>query len=85
LEEEFGWEILEHPPYSPDLAPSDYHLFRSMEHWLRGKKFGTDIELHNSVIHFFNSKGSEFYQRGIDLLPEKWQEVIEIDGEYFDS
>jgi histone-lysine N-methyltransferase SETMAR len=59
-----GWNVLEHPPYSPDLAPSDYHLFRSMEHWLRGKKFGTEIELHNSVIHFFNSKGPEFYARG---------------------
>ena len=22
----FGWEQLDHPPYSPDLAPSDYHL-----------------------------------------------------------
>ena len=37
--EDAGWEVLEHPPYSPDLAPSDYHLFRSMEHFLRGKKF----------------------------------------------
>jgi histone-lysine N-methyltransferase SETMAR len=23
----FGWQLLEHPPYSPDLAPSDFHLF----------------------------------------------------------
>ena len=76
--------VLEHPPYSPDLAPSDYHLFRSMEHWLRDKKFNTDIELHNSVIGFFNSKDPDFYARGIDLLPEKWQEVIDVEGEYFD-
>jgi len=25
--ENMGWEILPHPPYSPDLAPSDYHRF----------------------------------------------------------
>jgi hypothetical protein len=23
----FMWEVLEHPPYSPDLAPSNFHLF----------------------------------------------------------
>jgi histone-lysine N-methyltransferase SETMAR len=32
------WEILPHPPYSPDLAPSDYHLFRSLDSFLKGKK-----------------------------------------------
>ncbi|KAG5309538.1 SETMR methyltransferase, partial [Acromyrmex insinuator] len=24
---QFSWDVLTHPPYSPDLAPSDYHLF----------------------------------------------------------
>jgi len=28
------WEVLPHPPYSPDIALSDYHLFRSMAHRL---------------------------------------------------
>ena len=81
---EAGWDVLEHPPYSPDLAPSDYHLFRSMEHWLCGTKFDTTNELANSVITFLNSKSQAFYARGIDLLPDKWREVIEVEGEYFD-
>ena len=81
---EFGWDVLEHPPYSPDLAPSDYHLFRSMEHSLRNTKFKTSVELENALINFFNSKGANFYRRGIDLLPGKWQETIDVDGEYFD-
>ncbi|KAJ4428773.1 hypothetical protein ANN_25766 [Periplaneta americana] len=25
LLDQFGWEIFDHPPYSPDLAPSDFH------------------------------------------------------------
>ena len=36
---ELGWEVMPYPPYSPDLAPSDYHLFRSLENHLNGKTF----------------------------------------------
>jgi len=30
----FNWEIFDHPPYSPDLASSNYHLFSKMKVWL---------------------------------------------------
>jgi histone-lysine N-methyltransferase SETMAR len=54
--DELGWEVLSHPPYSPDLAPSDYHLFRSMEHFLRGREF-EDIDQVEAVCQeFFNSE-----------------------------
>ena len=55
-----------------------------MEHWLRGKKFDSGLVMENSLINFFNSKTQEFYARGIDLLPAKWNEIIEVGGEYFD-
>ncbi|GFV35017.1 mariner Mos1 transposase [Trichonephila clavipes] len=35
----FGWEVLDHAPYSHDLAPSDFHLFRYLKHSLGGKRF----------------------------------------------
>jgi len=51
-----GYEILPHPPYSPDLAPSDFFLFPTLKSSLRGRRFDTD----NSVIavteDFFSSK-----------------------------
>ena len=31
---ELGWKMMHHPPYSPDLAPPDYHLFRSLQNHL---------------------------------------------------
>ena len=40
------WEVLPHPPYSPDIAPSDYYLFWSMAHGLADQQFHSyeDIE-----------------------------------------
>ena len=36
---ELGWEVIPHPPYSLDLAPSYYHLFRSLQNHVNGKTF----------------------------------------------
>jgi len=33
------WNVLPHPPYSPDLAPSDYHLFGPLKEYLGRKRF----------------------------------------------
>ena len=40
-----GLEVSAHPPYSQDLAPSDYHLFGSMKKMLGGQKFASDMEV----------------------------------------
>ncbi|KAG5327304.1 MOS1T transposase, partial [Pseudoatta argentina] len=37
--ETLKWEVLPHPPYSPDIAPSDFRLFRSMAHGLADRRF----------------------------------------------
>jgi histone-lysine N-methyltransferase SETMAR len=33
LLEHFNWELFDHPPYSPNLAQSDYHLFTYLKNW----------------------------------------------------
>jgi histone-lysine N-methyltransferase SETMAR len=43
--QELDWEILLHPPYSEDHAPTDYHLFGSLSNNLRGVSFNNDAEL----------------------------------------
>jgi hypothetical protein len=37
-----GWELLSHPPYSPDLALSDYHLLGPLKDHLKGHHYETD-------------------------------------------
>jgi [histone H3]-lysine36 N-dimethyltransferase SETMAR len=79
-----GWEHLERPAYSPDLAPNDFHLFRALHHFLKGQQFDGIEELREALQGFFNSKNADFYRRGIEKLTEKWKEVIAVDGDYFD-
>ena len=45
LPEQFHWNIVEHPPYSPDLAPSDFLLFPRMKDYRAGKRFVNDEDL----------------------------------------
>jgi len=39
------FQCLDHPTYSPDLAPSDYHLFPGLKRKLKGRQFSSDAEV----------------------------------------
>ena len=82
--EALQWDVLPHPPYSPDLAPSDYHLFRSMTHGLTQQHFTSYEEVKNWVNFWIASKDEEFFRRGIRMLPERWGKVVANDGQYFE-
>ncbi|XP_046836128.1 histone-lysine N-methyltransferase SETMAR-like [Vespa crabro] len=68
---QLGWEVLPQPAFSPDIAPSDYHLFRSLQNFLLGKHFNNEECLKNALTEFFKSKSQEFYNRGIKSVEHK--------------
>jgi histone-lysine N-methyltransferase SETMAR len=47
--QELQWELLEHPPYNPDLAPSDFHLFVKLKNHLADKSFADEEEVKTEV------------------------------------
>ena len=79
---ELGWEVLVHPPYSPDMAPTDYHLFNSLSNFLRGRQFADETEVSDLLNSFFASKPQDFYSRGILSLPDRWQRIVQNEGDY---
>ena len=79
---ELGWEVLMHPPYSPDLAASDYHLFLALRNFLSDKKMGSREDYENRLEEFLANKSQDFYKRGILKLPSKWQLIIQQNGAY---
>ena len=80
--DELGWEVLPHPPHSPDLAPSDYHLFRALKAHLREKRFNDQSELQTDIAQFFDAQPPEFWAAGIESLVDRWTYVVDHDGEY---
>ena len=50
---ELKYELLEHPPYSPDLAPSDYYLSTNLKPFPNGKRFSSNEEAMTAVDGYF--------------------------------
>lgn len=76
------WNVLSHPPYSPDIAPSDYYLFLSLKDFLRGKQFNNQGDLEDELEDYFHSRQPDFYKRGLEKLPKRWLNVYNNHGKY---
>uniref|UniRef100_A0A5S6QGN5 Tc1-like transposase DDE domain-containing protein n=1 Tax=Trichuris muris TaxID=70415 RepID=A0A5S6QGN5_TRIMR len=81
---ELRYETLSHPPYSPDLSPTDYHLFKHLELFLRGKTFPNGEAAKQAFRNFINSRSPHFYISGIQKLVSRWRRCADCDDAYFD-
>ena len=80
-----GLRTLPHPPYSPDLAPSDFFLFPKLKDYLKGNRYETDEDLKNAVLSWCRDKTTDFFADGIQQVVRRWRLCIERDGDYVEK
>ena len=66
LLQEFRWEVFNHPPYIPYLAPSDFHVFLHFNKFLSGQRqcIQNDRKAEMSATQWFQSQAADFYDTG---------------------
>ena len=77
-----GFQYLDHLPYSPDLAPSDYQLFPRLKKQLKGCHFSSDAEVIAAEGTWLDRQLSEFFLSGLQKLDQRTKKCIEIRREY---
>ena len=76
-----GIETAPHPPYSPDLAPCDFWLFRK----LRVCRYGTIEEMKEAVTKIIDMITQEDFHGAFQKLLERYNKCIAAGGDFFEG
>jgi len=79
------WETIVHPAYSPDLAPSDFHLFGPLKNVLRGRRFSCDNDVKAVVHQWLRVQPKTFFADGIKKLVGCCEKCIAKQGDYMEK
>ncbi len=82
--QEYSWEVLNHPPYSPDLSAPDYDLFPKLKEPLQGIRFSNLNEMSLAVTREISRLIKNQFLHGIERLPECWRACISHEGDYIE-
>ena len=80
-----GYELIPHPAYSPDLAPSDFFLFPNLKKDIRGLHIRSDEEVVTAVEEWVNGKDPDFFSSGLMALEHRWSKCIILEGNYIEK
>jgi len=83
--ERLNISLINHPPYSPDLAPCDFALFPRLKGYLRGTHFENEGDLTTAVNAFLASLTLDDFRDIFTKWCERWQKCIEHNGEFFEK
>ncbi|UYV78571.1 hypothetical protein LAZ67_16002036 [Cordylochernes scorpioides] len=80
---QLNYEALAHPPYSPDLSPTDIHFFKHLDYSFHGKQLINRRDLENAFLDLLTSRQPNFYENGIKMLLSRWHKCRDSNGAYF--
>ena len=66
-----GFELLIHPPYTPELAPGDFYLFLKLKEFVKGRKFADDNEVIYATNSWLEGRDQQFFYNGIQGLEKR--------------
>jgi histone-lysine N-methyltransferase SETMAR len=76
------YELLVHPPYSPDLASSDFYLFPNLKLFFSGQRFSSNQEAIAAIEGYFADLTKNHYRDGIMALEHRWDKCISLKRDY---
>ena len=83
--QELGFQTVSHPPYSPDLAPSDFFLFRHLKKYLRGKHFENKMELRQTLENYFSSLPRSHFESAFEEHIHRMKKCVQCNGSHVEK
>jgi hypothetical protein len=77
--------VLDHPPYSPDLAPADYFLFPKGKSHLKGHLFDSISDIQKAVTSTLNTTAKDEFYNGIQKLYDRANLSVQLEGMYVEN
>ena len=74
-----------HPPYSPDLAPCDFHLFPKMKKHLLNQRFECTADAQTEAKNWLRSQDVTFFYEGLDKLIYRYDKCLNKLGDYMEK
>jgi len=77
--------VVPHPPYSPDLAPSDFFLIPKLKMELKGRRFQTVEEIQAESQAVLNTLRENDFQECFKNWQRRWDRCQASEGDYFEG
>ena len=77
--------VLPQPPYSPDLAPCDFYLFKKLKTPMKGKRFDTREDIMKTATEALYLIPKNEFQKCFEDLKHRWAKCVASKGSYFEG